>query len=170
MSSPSPLPPAGVDPPLFRRLLGSFGTGVTVLTTRTADGRPIGMTASSLASVSLDPPLLLVSVERRHEMHDALLTAPGGAFVVNVLAEDQEALSRRFAADGDTDRFAGVHYRTNGHGLPVLENVVAHIECTRYAAVPGGDHTVFVGLVTGGDAADRRPLLYYRGGYTRLPA
>jgi flavin reductase (DIM6/NTAB) family NADH-FMN oxidoreductase RutF len=161
--------PAGVGPPLFRRLLGSFTTGVTVLTTRTADGRPIGMTASSVASVSLDPPLLLVSVERRHEMHDALLAAPRGAFVVNVLAEDQEALSRRFAADDGRDRFDGVRYRMNGQDLPVLEDVVAHIECTRYASVPGGDHTVFVGLVTGGDAGDRRPLLYYRGDYTRLP-
>jgi flavin reductase (DIM6/NTAB) family NADH-FMN oxidoreductase RutF len=162
--------PSGVDPPLFRRLLGSFATGVTVLTTRTADGRAIGMTASSVASVSLEPPLLLVSVERRHDMHAALLAAPDVAFVVNVLAEDQEALSRRFAADDQTDRFDGVRFRTNGRGIPVLEDVVAHIECVRYEAVPGGDHTVFIALVTGGDAGERRPLLYYRGQYTRTEA
>jgi flavin reductase (DIM6/NTAB) family NADH-FMN oxidoreductase RutF len=162
--------PGGVDPPLFRRLLGSFATGVTVLTTRTAGGHPIGMTASSVASVSLDPPLLLVSVERRHDMHAALLAAPDAAFVVNVLAEDQEALSRRFAADDQADRFDGVRSRLDARGIPVLEDVVAHVECVRYAAVPGGDHTVFIGLVTGGDTSERAPLLYYRGRYTHTEA
>ena len=92
----------GVDPAQFRQLLGRFATGVTVLTTRDARGRPIGMTASSVASVSLDPPLLLVSVDRRHDMHPAMQAA--SRFVLNVLAADQEALSRRFAAE-HPDRF-----------------------------------------------------------------
>jgi 3-hydroxy-9,10-secoandrosta-1,3,5(10)-triene-9,17-dione monooxygenase reductase component len=155
----------GVEPARFRELLGRFATGVTVLTTRGPDGRPIGMTASSVASTSLDPPLVLVCVDRRHEMHTALELA--GHFVLNVLAADQEALSRRFAAD-DGDRFSDVRYSENAHGIAVLDGIVGSIECEKHAAVGGGDHTVFIGLVLGGGTTDRRPLLYYRGGYAAL--
>ncbi len=155
----------GVDPAQFRQLLGSFATGVTVVTTRDSAGRPIGMTASSVASVSLNPPLVLVSIDQANDMHPALSAAK--RFVLNVLAHDQEALSRRFAAE-HPDRFDGVAYRESKHGLPVIEGVVASIECEKQATAPGGDHTVFFGLVTGGTASDRRPLLYHRGGYTGL--
>ena len=147
----------GVDPARFRQLLGRFATGVTVVTTRAPDGSPLGMTASSVASVSLDPPLLLVC--------DALHAAT--EFVVNVLAADQEAISRRFAED-EEDRFDGLGYHENKQRLPVLEGVLAHIECTKQASLPAGDHTVFLGLVIGGAVSDRRPLLYYRGGYANL--
>lgn len=155
----------GVDAPQFRQLLGRFATGVTVLSARAPDGRPIGMTASAVASVSLDPPLVLVSVDRQHEMHEAMHAAQH--FVLNVLAADQETLSRRFAGSED-DRFDGVGYRENKYGVPVLEGVLASIECAKQGAVPGGDHTVFFGLVLGGTVTDRHPLLYYRGGYTSL--
>jgi flavin reductase (DIM6/NTAB) family NADH-FMN oxidoreductase RutF len=155
----------GVDPALFRQLLGRFATGVTVVTTKDPDGRPIGMTASSVASISLEPPLLLVSVDKRHDMHTALHAA--SEFVVNVLAADQEALSRRFAEE-EEERFDGVGYHDNAAGLPVLDGVLAHIECTKETAVPAGDHTAFIGLVTGGSVTNRRPLLYYRGGYANL--
>jgi len=161
----TPPPPRGVEPPLFRQLLGRFATGVTVITARTAKGDPVGMTANSLASVSLDPPLVLVSVEQVHEMHAALEGATHWVF--NVLSSEQEALSRRFAG-AEPDRFRGVSYRTNERGIAVIDGVVAHIECEKHSAVPGGDHTVFIGLVVGGDATDRRPLLYYRGGYAGL--
>lgn len=157
--------PRGVEAPLFRQLLGRFATGVTVITARTAKGDPVGMTANSLASVSLDPPLVLVSVEKVHEMHAALEHATHWVF--NILSSEQEALSRRFAG-AEPDRFRGVSYRENERGIAVLDGTVAHIECEKHAAVPGGDHTVFVGLVVGGDASDRRPLLYYRGGYAGL--
>ena len=155
----------GVDASQFRQLLGRFATGVTVLTTRAPDGRPIGMTASSVASVSLDPPLLLVAVNREHDMHPALEAARD--FALNVLAADQEELSRRFAAE-HPDRFAGVGYRENKRGIPILDGVVASIECEKQSVVPGGDHTVFFGLVTGGTVTERNPLLYYRGGYRSL--
>jgi len=163
MTTPSP----GVAPDQFRQLLGRFATGVTVLTTRTPPPRaePIGMTASSVASVSLDPPLVLVSVDRRHDMHAALAAA--SHFVLNVLAADQEALSRRFAAE-EPNRFDGVGFRPNKQGIAVLDGVLAHIECEKQAAIPAGDHTVFLGSVVGGSVTDRRPLLYYRGGYTGL--
>jgi len=151
----------GVEPALFRQLLGRFATGVTVLTTRTRAGDPIGMTASSVASVSL----VLVSVDRHHEMHGALEAAPH--FVLNVLAAEQEALSRRFAAD-EPNRFGGVGFHPNKQGIAVLDGVLAHVECEKQTAVPAGDHTVFIGLVVGGNVTDRRPLLYYRGGYAGL--
>jgi len=155
----------GVDAPQFRQLLGRFATGVTVVTCRTEAGEPIGMTASSVASVSLNPPLVLVSVDKRHDMHAAL--ERGAHFVLNILSAEQEALSRRFAAE-DPDRFRGVSYRENQLGIALLDGAVAHVECEKRAAVPGGDHSVFFGLVVGGDVTDRRPLLYYRGGYAGL--
>ncbi|HWZ27272.1 MAG TPA: flavin reductase family protein [Gemmatimonadales bacterium] len=155
----------GVDAALFRQLLGRFATGVTVITTRNPAGEPEGMTASSVASVSLDPPLLLVSVDHQNVMHEALARA--SHFVVNILAADQEALSRRFA-ELEENRFDGVGFHTSQLGLPILDGVVAHLECARDAVVPAGDHTVYFGLVTGGVVTDRRPLLYYRGGYANL--
>lgn len=158
----------GVEPSLFRQLLGRFATGVTVITARTSNRDPIGMTANSLASVSLDPPLVLVSVEKIHEMHAALTGATHWVF--NILSSEQEALSRRFAG-AEPNRFLGVSYHENERGVPVIDGTVAHIECEKHAAVPGGDHTVFIGLVVGGgegDATDKRPLLYYRGGYAEL--
>jgi 3-hydroxy-9,10-secoandrosta-1,3,5(10)-triene-9,17-dione monooxygenase reductase component len=155
----------GVEAPLFRQLLGRFATGVTVVTTRGAGGDPVGMTASSVASVSLDPPLVLVSVDQGHEMHAALEAAP--YFVLNVLAADQETLSRRFAGD-EANRFSGVGFHSNKQGIAVLDGVLAHIECEKQSAIPAGDHTVFIGLVSGGSVTDGRPLLYYRGGYAGL--
>lgn len=156
---------AGADPALFRQLLGRFATGVTVVTTRDPAGRPQGMTASSVASVSLHPPLVMVSVDQANDMHPALRAAR--RFVLNVLADDQEALSRRFAAE-HPDRFEGIAYRDSTHGIPVIEGTVASIECEKQAEAPGGDHTVFFGLVTGGRVSDRRPLIYHQSRYTRL--
>jgi flavin reductase (DIM6/NTAB) family NADH-FMN oxidoreductase RutF len=157
----------GVDSPQFRQLLGRFATGVTVLTTRTADGRPIGMTASSVASVSLVPPLLLVSVSHEHDMHAALESAQH--FVLNILAADQEDISRRFAVD-HPDRFGGIGYHLSEYGVAILDGVLASIECEKHTQVPGGDHTVVFGLVVGGAVTDRSPLLYYRGGYASMHA
>src|SRR5205823_14905662 len=105
---------SGVDPAQFRQLLGRFATGVTVLTTRDAAGRPVGMTASSVASVSLEPPLVLVSVDQKNDMYPALRAAQ--RFVLNVLAADQEAVSRRFAED-HPNRFDGIGYQETRHGI-----------------------------------------------------
>ncbi|HEX9579967.1 MAG TPA: flavin reductase family protein [Gemmatimonadales bacterium] len=154
-----------VDPTLFRQLLGRFATGVTVLTTLDPEGRPGGMTASALAAVSLDPPLLLVCVDRGTDFGAVL--APAATFAVNVLARDQEALSRRFAADG-VDRFAGVKWTPGPGGLPLLDGVVAHVLCENWDRRDVGDHTVFFGRVIGGTAFDRPPLVHLRGGYTSV--
>lgn len=154
-----------IDPSHFRQLLGRFATGVSVLTVVTAEGQLLGMTANSLSSVSLHPPLISVCVDREAEMHDAILTAV--EFVVNVLASPQEALARRFA-DEHEDRFEGIGYHLSPEGLILLDGALAHIECERFAEYPSGDHTIVVGRVTGGSTADGRPLLYYRGGYAAI--
>jgi flavin reductase (DIM6/NTAB) family NADH-FMN oxidoreductase RutF len=151
-----------VDSATFRNLLGRFATGVTVLTLQSPDGRPAGMTASSLASVSLQPPLLSVCVDREADLHDLIVAAPG--FVVNVLESGQEELSRRFA-EQHRDRFAGVGYHIGPAGEVLLDGALAHIECRRHALYDGGDHSIIVGLVIGGTTGEGRPLLYYRGGY-----
>ena len=154
-----------IDPSQFRQLLGRFATGVTILTTTTVQGQPLGMTANSLSSVSLHPPLISVCVDREAEMHDIILEAT--EFVVNVLASPQEALARRFS-DKHEDRFDGIGYHLSPDGLVLLGGALAHIECQRYADYPGGDHTIVVGRVIGGSTSKGRPLLYYRGGYAAI--
>jgi flavin reductase (DIM6/NTAB) family NADH-FMN oxidoreductase RutF len=145
--------------------MGRFATGVTVLTVNGPDGRPLGMTASSLASVSLVPPLVSVCVSHEAELHDAIVAAD--TFVVNVLESGQEALSRRFAEPYE-DRFEGVGYHRSPDGLVLLDGALAHIECSRHATYPGGDHSIVIGRVIGGGTGNGRPLLYYRGGYGSL--
>ena len=154
-----------MDPARFRELMGRFATGVTVLTVNGPDDRPLGMTASSLASVSLQPPLVSVCVDHQAELHDTILAAP--VFVVNILESGQEALSRRFA-DRHEDRFDGVGYHRSPEGLVLLDGALAHIECDHFASYPGGDHTIVIGRVIGGSTGEGRPLLYYRGGYGLL--
>jgi flavin reductase (DIM6/NTAB) family NADH-FMN oxidoreductase RutF len=123
------------------------------------------MTASSLASVSLHPPLVSVCIDHTADLHDAI--AASERFVVNILESAQEALSRRFA-DQHEDRFEGVGYHRSPEGLVLLDGALAHIECERHATYPGGDHTIILGRVIGGTTADGHPLLYYRGGYATL--
>ncbi len=132
---------------------------------RDAAGQPAGMTASSLASVSLEPPLISVCVDHAAELRDLIVAAP--EFVVNILESSQEELSRRFA-DKHDDRFAGIGYHAGPEGRIYLDGTLAHIECERFAEYPGGDHTIIVGRVVGGDTRDGHPLLYYRGGYATL--
>jgi flavin reductase (DIM6/NTAB) family NADH-FMN oxidoreductase RutF len=152
----------------FRRLCGRFATGVTIVTAFDAKGLPVGMTANSFASVSLDPPLVSVAVDHAAAAHDALLAA--SRFTVNILESHQEALSRRFAA-GLAERFEGVGWHEAEGGFVVLDGALAYLCCDRYAEYPAGDHTLFLGRALGGESADHgRPLLYYRGGYTERDA
>ena len=154
-----------IDSSQFRQLLGRFATGVTILTTRTAEGQPLGMTATSLSSVSLRPPLISVCVDREAELHEVILKAP--EFVVNVLASPQEVLARRFSDKYD-DRFDGIGYQLSPEGLILLDGVLAHVICERDATYSAGDHTIVLGRVVGGATGEGRPLLYYRGGYAAL--
>ena len=156
---------ADVDPARFRQLLGRFATGVAVITANDAEGNPAGMTANSLVSVSLHPPLISICIDHTADMHQTLRQA--GRFTVNILASGQEAISRRFAEQG-TRRFEGIGFARSEQGAIVLDGVLAHIECERVAEYPTGDHSIYVGRVVGGGTSDGEPLLYYRGGYAGM--
>jgi len=157
-----PGPFRDVDPAEFRQLCGHFATGVVILTATGPDGRPEGMTANSFASASLEPPLISINVDHAADMHPVLLQAQ--VFALNVLGSGQEALSRRFADDAP-GRFDGVGYRVDDRGYVLLDGVLATIACVPHSRFEAGDHTIFVGRVTGGTVGSGRPLLYYRGGY-----
>ena len=155
-----------IDPDSFRSVLGRFASGITVITAVDADGRDVGMTVSAFSSVSLQPPLVQACVDRTASMFDALQHAE--RFGVNVLAAEQEALSRRFAAVESSHRFEGVGYVRGESGVVLLDDALAHMECRVVSRVDAGDHMLFVGEVERATARDARPLLYYRGGYAQL--
>ena len=135
------------------------------MTTRAADGTDQGMTVSAFSSVSLEPPLVLICIEKSASVYEALTTANG--FVVNVLSAKQEQLARRFAIV-DIDRFEGVGFTRSSHGYAILDDVLAVIECDRVSVCDGGDHTIILGEVETTRAETGTPLLYYRGGYAQL--
>ncbi|RMF88820.1 MAG: flavin reductase [Nitrospinota bacterium] len=152
----------------FRHLMGYFATGVSVVTTRRGDELR-GMTANAITSLSLDPLLLLVCVERRGSTH--LLLEEGRVFAVNFLREDQEHLSRAMAQSEEsaTRRLLNIPYCLGESGAPVLKDCLAFLDCRVVEMYPGGDHTIFVGAVeAGGVVREGRPLIFYQGQYTRL--
>ncbi len=157
--------PQGIDAARFRQVLGHFATGVTVVT-GTVDGHAVGLAVNSFTSVSLAPELVAFCVGVGSSTWPGLRTA--GSFCVNVLAEDQEALSRAFAAHGP-DRFQGVGWRPAPSGAPVLAGALAWVDCTVEAEHPAGDHLIVVGRVHALDVEhEGRPLIFYRGGYGRF--
>jgi flavin reductase (DIM6/NTAB) family NADH-FMN oxidoreductase RutF len=155
-----------IDSSEFRRILGHWVTGVSVVAARDADGRPCGLTANAVASLSLHPPLVLVCVDRTADSHDCIRNA--GYFAISVLASDGERLARRFAAWDIKAKFDGVAHHPETSGAPVLDAALAWVDCRLHHQVPGGDHTIFIGEVLAGDAREGSPLLYYRGGYGRF--
>lgn len=154
-----------VDSAQFRELCGRFATGVVIVTAIDTDGSPAGMTANSFASVSLQPPLVSLNVDRAAEMHRVL--AGTTRFAINILESTQEALSRRFA-EPHLRRFDGIGYRAGPRGLPALDGALAVLDCERVQTVEAGDHTILIARVVGGETREGRPLLYYRGGYLGL--
>ena len=156
-----------IDESEFRRVIGHFATGVAVVTSCREDGAAAGLTVSAVASVSLDPTLVLVCVDRASDTHGWLERA--GYFAANVLEDGRgETLARRFAGGGAEEKFRGVAWHTERTGAPVLDDALAWLDCRVTAALPGGDHTIFVGEVLAADAREGTPLLYYRGGYGRF--
>ncbi len=156
------MPLRDVDPAEFRQLCGHFATGVVVITAQDGEGTPAGMTANSFASVSLSPPLMSVNVDHAADMHSVMKKTD--RFAINILASEQEAISRRFAGNLSR-RFEGIGYRLDENGFILLDGVLATITCEAQASFETGDHTIFIGRIVGGGAAPGRPLLYYRGGY-----
>ncbi len=158
-----------MDATSFRRIMGNFATGVTIVTTAT-NGRLHGFTANSVTSVSLDPFLLLVCVDKQANAHREL--ASGESFGVSILAADQRELSDRFAQRGEpqVERLRGISYRLGETGVPLIEDALAYLECVREDEVEAGDHTIFLGRVISGKVLDDRgALLYFRGAYRELP-
>ena len=151
-------PRAGIDD--LRAALGQFATGVAIVTTRAPDGRSVGLTVNSFASVSLEPPLVLWSLSKRSSSLAAFSAARSVA--IHVLAADQEALARRFAAPG-TDRFAGVRRSIGRGGVPLLEGGVARFVCTPYAQHEAGDHVVFILRVEHLEYAGGPALVFHAG-------
>ena len=157
-----------VDKQEFRGVMGHFATGVTVITTHDGNGPRFGLTANAVSSVSLEPPLVLCCVDKQSESHAAF--GASKVFTVNILTNDQEVLSRKFAKSG-ADKFEGVGYRIGQTGTPILNDVLAHLECEIRHEFDAGDHTIFVGEPI--DIAmdqETEPLLYFRGGYRNLRA
>lgn len=152
-----------IDQAHFRQVLGHFPTGVTVITAATADG-PAGLAVGSFFSVSLDPPLVAFCAGRTSTSYPKISEA--GHFTVNILAEDQEGISRVFASK-DTDKFAGIGYRAAGAtGAPVITDVLAWIECDIEVVHEAGDHWIVVGRVLDlGVGHEGGPLVFFRGGY-----
>ncbi len=156
----------GSDARTFRDALGCFATGVTIITAMDADGNPVGLTANSFTSVSLDPPLLLVCVA--NNAGSAAVLRDTERFAVNVLQIGQQPTSNRFAGKGE-DRFANTPWEVGEFGTPVLTGSLSSFECARDAVHDGGDHFILVGRVLKAMFEPRRdPLLYFRGKYRRL--
>ncbi len=150
----------------FRGALGRFATGVTVVTGLMPDGTPTGVTVNAFTSVSLRPPLVLISLANTTICLDAFVK--GDRFAVNVLGEDQRDVSLAFATQRK-DKFKGLVYETWDSGCPILPGCLANLECTRITVHQGGDHVVVIGEVDRMEhSEDGNPLLYYRGSYARL--
>lgn len=157
-----------IDADTFRSVLGRFASGVTIVTARDAQGHDHGMTVSAFSSLSLEPPLVLVCVDRAAAMHTMLRArTPMG---ISILASTQETYSRRFAdnAMDRSERFDGIAYTRGASGVVLLDGALAHLECNVLEHHDAGDHMVIFATVVNAAPLDGRPLLYFRGGYAQL--
>lgn len=165
--APAPEQELILDLEHFREACARYATGITVATVVDATGAPHGLTASSFTSVSWLPPLVLVCIDHRATAHEHFKTAR--SFAINILGEEQKELSVRFATPAP-DRFKGVAWKPGILGAPLLENVLAWLECEVDQIVNAGDHTVFIGEVKNAFARDGRPLVYFYRDYRHLNA
>jgi flavin reductase (DIM6/NTAB) family NADH-FMN oxidoreductase RutF len=155
-----------VDPMEFRRTLGCFATGVTVLTANDSEGRPRGLTANAFSSLSLDPTLILICVDHRSDTFPVI--AESNTFGVNVLSEEQKEISQRFAGKGE-NKFEGIDHHPGVTGVPVIDGALALLECEVTESHLAGDHTIFIGAVKHVEFGQGKPLLFFRGNYASLP-
>lgn len=155
------------ETPRLRRVLGRFVTGVTIITTRSEHGNPIGLTANSFNSLSLDPALVLWSLGAKQGSSQAFQQC--SRFAVNILAENQVDLSRQFSRPVE-NRFEGVDYSCERFGVPLIKDCLAWIVCERYQHQELGDHILFIGRVEAFGEADHKPLAYHAGSYIRVDA
>ncbi len=160
MSSATPF-----DPRQFRRALGNFACGVTIVTAIDADGNKVGVTANSFNSVSLDPPLILWSLDKRSSAWETFQAAQH--FTVNILASDQIELSNGFARPAD-DKYAGISFRQGFGGAPVFDGCSGNFQCSLFEHIDAGDHWILIGKVEVFEDFGRAPLLYHQGGYAMV--
>ncbi len=156
-----------IEPRDFRETVGCFATGITIITTIDADGSPVGLTANSFTSLSLDPPMVLFCLDYNVASFGAFQA--GEHFAVNILSTGQQELSNRFAKSGP-EKWEGVSFDTWDTGSPILPGSLASMECKVSSINEGGDHVIVIGEVVRMERAqgDARPLLYFRGGYADL--
>lgn len=154
-----------IDSSTFRQVLGRFASGIAIITARDGD-RDVGMTVSSLCSVSLSPPLVLVCVDHQAAMHDVLLHHP--KLGISIIASEHEAHSRRFADKNETRRFDGVPFTRGESQVMLLDNATAQLECQLVRHYEGGDHTIFIAEVERGRMGQSRPLLHFGGRYAEI--
>jgi flavin reductase (DIM6/NTAB) family NADH-FMN oxidoreductase RutF len=163
------MPLTSISPALFRRVMGSFPTGITVLTVERQPGQVHGMTANSFTSVSLDPLLILVCIDHNARLLSYLKEQR--RFGVNILKDSQQAFSEHFASpqlDPADESRLGIRFRWTETGIPLLEGGLAHLGCNLVAEHISGDHTIFVGEVESLELNEGEPLLYFRGKYRTL--
>lgn len=166
MSQSTP-PLEAIEPRLFRQLLGCFPTGVAIITTRNAQGQPVGLTCNSFSSVSLEPPLVLFSLRTASSLLGAFTEA--GTFAINILSQNQDALSGRFASSRIADKFDGVAWRPGRLGTPLIDDCLASFECHVHARHEAGDHVIFIGEVKHmADGSADHALVFYKGAYMML--
>jgi flavin reductase ActVB len=149
----------------FRSALSRFASGVTVVTTKDNTGKLHGITVSAFSSVSLDPPLVLVCIEKSAGSHHVFQQS--GVFVVNILSSEQKNISERFASQV-AERFAGIDMTLNIDGIPILSNCLAILECRVKVTADGGDHSVFIAEVETASVQDGDPLIYFRADYRTI--
>lgn len=156
-----------VDQREFRDTVGCFATGITVITTVDEDNNPVGLTANSFTSLSLDPPMVLFCIDRNVASFDAFHA--NRHFAVNILSADQQEVSKRFAKSGP-EKWSGVEFETWSSGCPILTDCIANLECEIDSVYEGGDHVILVGVVRQMACHDGElePLLYFRGRYASL--
>ena len=152
------------DSNLQRKIMGCFATGVTIVTTRAGDVI-WGMTANAITSLSLDPPLVLISVDRRNAIQEYI--RDGQCFAINVLGVEHEMISSAFATPGPKD-FSEFSLVVGDTGSPILADSIAYVDCRLERTLPGGDHDIFIGRAVDGSVSDGRPLIFFRGKYCEL--
>lgn len=155
-----------IDLQELRRVVGHFATGVTIITTKDKAGTPFGLTANAFTSLSLNPPLVLICIDKAAQCYSCFEESK--VFAVNVLGEEQEQIARRFATKG-IEKFTGLKWHRGESGVALLDGAISHIECRIAHNYDGGDHTMYVGKVVHATASGDQPLIFFKGKYHRLP-
>lgn len=152
---------------LFKELMGNYPTGVTVVTTVDENGTPLGLTVNSFASVSIDPLMILWSIDKRVSSYEPFTKAD--KFAVHVLADDQGDICSLFAMKG-TDRFGSCEWKTSEHGLPIISGALGVLQCKTHQVVEAGDHSILIGEVIDIVSEQKDPLLYHRRKFGKIPS